>query len=407
MLEGCGQVNPDSHDLMEHVLDIDSHEMAPTHFWRSRFGPAAGEIADLLLEFLKVHRDNQIYVPNLTSDSTPITPESVWFTKGPTAPGAIDFQRRTEVMDQMGISRQLVFPAFAIVASDIITGDEDWIRKILDPTGTAQEIRDLARAGLDEYNEWAAATTSDRIRCVAYIVADGTVGDLTGQAENLISKGIRAIDIPHGVPPAGLSPADPAMDEFWALLERHDVPLVTHIGNEQGFITSNAWKRAPAFQGARVHSQEFGAEPYSFATLHHAAENFLTVLVLGGVFERFPALRVGMIEQGCSWLGPFAENLDMWARDVYPARLKPFISMLPSQYINRNVRVTPFNGIEQVRREFERYPHLTDSYCYSTDYPHAEGGKDSKRKMYEQVSPLGEEIVEKFFVTNAELVIPA
>jgi predicted TIM-barrel fold metal-dependent hydrolase len=400
-------VNPDSHDFMERVLDVDSHEMAPTHFWGARFGPAAGEIADLLSEFLKAQRTSQIYVPSLTSDSAPITPESVWFTKGPAAPGAVDFQRRIEVMDQMGIGRQLVFPAFASIASEMIVGDEDGVRNILDPTGTSQEIRDLARAGLDEYNEWAAATTSDRIRCVAYIVADGTVEDLIGQVENLISKGVRAINIPHGVPPAGLSPADPALDELWALLEGHDVPLVTHIGNEQGFITSSAWKRAPAFKRGRVHSQEFGAEPYSFVTVHYAAENFLTVLVLGGVFERFPALRVGMIEQGCSWLGPVAENLDMWARDVYPVRLKSFISMLPSEYINRNVRVTPFNGLERVGREFERYAHLADSYCYSTDYPHVEGGNDSKRKMYEQVSPFGEEIVEKFFVTNADLIIPA
>ncbi len=81
--------------------------------------------------------------------------------------------------------------------------------------------------------------------------------------------------------------------------------------------------------------------------------------------------------------------------------------MKPSQYINRNVRVTPFNEFEPVRRDFERYPHLSDTYCYSTDYPHVEGGKDSKRLMHEQVAALGEEIVAKFFVTNAELIIPA
>jgi len=76
-----------------------------------------------------------------------------------------------------------------------------------------------------------------------------------------------------------------------------------------------------------------------------------------------------MIEQGSSWLGPCAENLDMWAADVYAERLKPFIPMKPSQYINRNVRVTPFNEFEPVRRDFERYPHLSDAYCY----PHVEG----------------------------------
>jgi hypothetical protein len=60
---------------------------------------------------------------------------------------------------------------------------------------------------------------------------NGTVADLVQQAETLIGKGIRAINIPHGVPPAGLSPTDPAMVDFWALLEKHNVPLVTHVGN--------------------------------------------------------------------------------------------------------------------------------------------------------------------------------
>jgi predicted TIM-barrel fold metal-dependent hydrolase len=400
-------MSPASPALLERVLDADSHEMAPAHFWGPLFGPASGEIADRILESLKMQRGNDFYAPSLTSDATEITDETVWLRKGTSAPGAFDFQRRLEVMNQMGVSRQLVFPSYAIFASMLMVGNEHTIRNFLGLTGTAEEIRELGRAGLGEYNSWAAATTSDRIRCVAYIMGDGTAGNLVEQAEGLIGRGIRAVNIPHGVPPAGLSPADPAMDDFWALLEKHDVPLVTHVGNEQGLFASNAWKKAPAFKLGKVQSHELGLEPYSFATLYYTAAHWLTVLILGGVFERFPRLRLGMIEQGSSWLGPCAENLDMWAADVYAERLKPFISMKPSQYVNRNVRVTPFNEFEPVRRDFERYPQLADAYCYSTDYPHVEGGRDSKRLMYEQVAPLGEEIVEKFFATNAELIIPA
>jgi hypothetical protein len=88
------------------------------------------------------------------------------------------------------------------------------------------------------------------------------------------------------------------------------------------------------------------------------------------------------------------------------ARLKPFISMLPSEYISRNVRVTLFNEVEPVARDFDRYPNLSDCYCYSTDYPHVEGGKNSKQEMHAQVAPLGETVVEKFFVKNAELLLP-
>ncbi|WP_375476322.1 amidohydrolase family protein [uncultured Jatrophihabitans sp.] len=395
--------------VMNRVFDVDSHEMAPLHFWGSTFGPAAGEIADQITDAMKLQIGNDFYAPDLAGDLTTIDHDSVWNLKGTSAPGAFDFARRLDVMDEMGVARQLVFPSFAIFASMAKIGNEFQVKNFLGMKGSIGEIQDLGDAGLTEYNNWAAATTknSDRTRCVAYVMDNGTVDDLLEQTETLIGKGIRAVNIPHGVPPAGVSPADPSMDQFWELLESHDVPLVTHVGNEQGLFASGQWKRnVPAFALGKTQSIELGLEPYSFATLHITAGHFLTVLVLGGVFERFPNLRLGMIEQGSSWLGPAADNLDMWARDVYHNRLKHHISMAPSQYINRNVRVTPFNDFEPVAQDFARYPQIADSYCYATDYPHVEGGKESKQKLFDQISPLGEEIVDKFFRSNAQLILP-
>ncbi|WP_236787745.1 amidohydrolase family protein [Amycolatopsis sp. GM8] len=396
--------------LLDRVLDADSHEMAPLHFWGRTFGPAAGEIAEQVTGSMKLQKGNDFYAPELAGDVTEINHDSVWNLKGTSAPGAFDFQRRLQVMDEMGVARQLVFPSFAIFASMLKIGDEFKVHNFLGMKGTIDEIRELGDTGLNEYNDWAAATTRanpDRIRCVAYVMDNGTVDDLVARTESLIRKGVRAVNIPHGVPPAGVSPADPAMDEFWGLLEKHNVPLVTHVGNEDGLFASSVWKKnVPAFALGKTRSIELGLEPYSFATLHYTAGHFLAVLTLGGVFERFPGLRLGMIEQGSSWLGPAAENLDMWARDVYHNRLKNHISMLPSEYINRNVRVTPFNDFEPVAQDFRRYPNVADSYCYATDYPHVEGGKESKQKMYDQIAPLGAEIAEKFFVTNSELLMP-
>jgi predicted TIM-barrel fold metal-dependent hydrolase len=403
-------VSPAKSTVLDRVLDADSHEMAPLQFWGPLFGPAAGEIADQITECLKLQKGNDFYAPELVGDVTAINHDSVWNLKGTSAPGAFDFERRLDVMTEMGIARQLVFPSFAIFASMLKIGNEFRVYNFLGMKGTIDEIKELGSVGLDEYNTWAAATTAanpDRTRCVAYVMDNGTVTDLVEQTQTLIGKGIRAINIPHGVPPGGVSPADPAMDDFWALLEKHNVPLVTHVGNEEGLFGSTVWKKdVPAFALGKTQSIELGLEPYSFATLHYTGAHYLTVLILGGVFERFPGLRVGMIEQGSSWLGPTADSLDMWARDVYYNRLKDHISMLPSEYINRNVRVTPFNDFEPVARDFERYPNLADTYCYATDYPHVEGGKESKQRLFDQIAHLGDEVVEKFFVTNAELILP-
>jgi predicted TIM-barrel fold metal-dependent hydrolase len=55
----------------------------------------------------------------------------------------------------------------------------------------------------------------------------------------------------------------------------------------------------------------------------------------------------------------------------------------------------------------ERFPQLADVYCFSSDYPHAEGGVDTMEKFYQQLAPFGDEVLTKFFRTNAELLIPS
>jgi predicted TIM-barrel fold metal-dependent hydrolase len=142
------------------------------------------------------------------------------------------------------------------------------------------------------------------------------------------------------------------------------------------------------------------------ATFHNAITTYVTAMVLGGVFERHPNLRFGAIECGAHWLGPLAENLDMWGTKVFQSRLSPFLSTKPSDYVARNVRVTPFALWEDVRSYIERYPQLADCYCYSTDYPHFEGGVNSMQLFHDRLAPLGEEVVDKFFRRNGELLLP-
>src|SRR5262249_49807204 len=145
----------------------------------------------------------------------------------------------------------------------------------------------------------------------------------------------------HGVPLAGLSPASFALDPFWTFLCETDVVCTTHLAGQAGFLASSEWVHAEAFDPGVKKSQEIGLEPYSFTTVHLAVTNFLTCMVFGGVFERFPRLRFGALELGSAWLGPLADSLDMWVENMYRRRLAPYISRLPSEYLRQNVRVTP------------------------------------------------------------------
>jgi hypothetical protein len=184
-------MSPAQPAVLDRVLDADSHEMAPSHFWGPPFGAASGEIAERIEESLKMQRGNDFYAPDLREDCAEITQEAVWFRKGTSAPGAFDFKRRLEVLDEMGVTRQLVFPSFAIFASMLMVGNEHTVRNFLGLKGSAEEIHQLGRAGLEEYNNWAAATTTrypDRMRCVAYLVDDGNVEQVAPLGETIVEK---------------------------------------------------------------------------------------------------------------------------------------------------------------------------------------------------------------------------
>jgi predicted TIM-barrel fold metal-dependent hydrolase len=163
------------------------------------------------------------------------------------------------------------------------------------------------------------------------------------------------------------------------------------------------WRQIPEFESESAKSAEFVIDPWSFATTHLVIENFLTTIILGGVFERHPDLRFGVIECGASWVGPMADNLDMWAT-VFKRRMAKVLSVPPSTYVARNIRVTPY-WFESIVNCVERYG-LEDIYVYGSDYPHLEGGTDQLEVFARNAAPLGDSFMEKFFVTNGELLMP-
>jgi predicted TIM-barrel fold metal-dependent hydrolase len=404
----------DERPLLERTLDVDGHEFAPPHLWGEIFGPTAERLATVCAPFIAAMGEDYIARPRQAADDAAMTTENVWTLRHTGAPGAFDMRRRLEALDLMGVRRQLIFPSFGLWGQILSTGPDGGgsiaqaMRNLLGEGLSPEESRALGCAGIDEHNDWAVRTTAldpDRLRPVGMLKPARDADELIGQARGLLDRGLKGLLINTGSPPAGLSPAAPELDPFWALMAEREAPVMAHVGSDLGFLGSSEWSNAPAFAPNKL-ALEVGLEPYSFSTIHLAVEHFLTVMVMGGVFERHPRLRFGAIELGAHWLGPLADNLDMWATKVFARRLKPTLSELPSAYLARNVRVTPHNMIEPVAEFMTRYPSLAGCYCYSTDYPHLEGGAFVRDKVHAMLAPLGDEALEKYFVTNGTWLLP-
>jgi predicted TIM-barrel fold metal-dependent hydrolase len=100
-------------------------------------------------------------------------------------------------------------------------------------------------------------------------------------------------------------------------------------------------------------------------------QSVLTSMVIEGVFERFPDLKVVFIEGGFSWLPSLAWRLDRCWRRLREET--PELKRLPSEYIREHVWLTTQPIDEPEPRE-----HLRDvidwigwdRVMFATDYPH-------------------------------------
>ena len=149
--------------------------------------------------------------------------------------------------------------------------------------------------------------------------------------------------------------------KYWKIYEaaeKHRLPVGIHFAGLGGnAITSHGF---PSFyiEDHTVMSQAFQCQVIS--------------LVLEGVFEQFPGLKVVLVEGGFAWLPSL-----MWRMDKHWKRLKeevPFLTRKPSEYIQNNMYVTTQPMEEPPKSEYllQVIEQLGSEQMlmFATDYPH-------------------------------------
>lgn len=357
------------------IIDLDAHLQVPASKWGEVFGDATAQ-------FGKQYIGNPFFDDTLEPD---LSVETAWSKKGSAAPGAATPEGRLATMDVMGIERQLIFP-------QVLLALPAWS----DHPGAGKVLREYNDAVL----RWTKAGKG-RLRPTALLNLT-TIEGAIAEAERVIEGGARAVFIQDGVAPGGHSPAAPEVDPLWALLAEARVPVTLHIGGQHGFFGSNAWQDTSLLRPGTFSTGE-PVGPHMLATMHMSPQNYLTCMIFGGVFDRHPTLRVGVIELGAMWVGPFVDLLE--SRLELSRRVREALSRRPKEIFIDQIRVTPFFW-EKTARQIERYG-MPEIYAFSTDFPHIEGGSDPIGRMGADISSLGADAVEGFFVRNAELILPA
>jgi uncharacterized protein len=151
-------------------------------------------------------------------------------------------------------------------------------------------------------------------------------------------------------------------DPVYEAAQRNGLPIVFHQSGNEGCYT---FSQGPA-----------GGTPRSYGERHVVLTQVgaanVTDMIIGGTFERFPELKVVMVEWGFSWLASLMARLDhFWEQDP---EANPLIMKAPSEYIAKHFTFTtqPLDEPDTPEELASLFaiPHIEKMLLFSSDYPH-------------------------------------
>jgi predicted TIM-barrel fold metal-dependent hydrolase len=269
-----------------------------------------------------------------------------------------DSERRNAEMADDGIVGEVVFPN--TVPPFFPTG------ALIAPQPTKADY-ERRLIGIRAHNRWLADWCAEHPHMRAGIAQiflndiDDAIEDVTFAKEHGLRGGILLPGVPPDNPDI-LPLYAPDYDRLWAVCQDLDV-VVNHHGGGGG--------------------PSYGSFPASQLIMYMEVPTFsrraLVHLLMSGVFERFPRMKLALTEMGGAWVGPLLEQLDRsydritragragelgFGPDKLP-RLKP------SEYFMRQV----WMGVSfPTRAEADsRHVFPADRFMWGSDYPHNEG----------------------------------
>lgn len=319
------------------VVSADSHVIEPADLWLNLLEPAFRDRAPRVVRDPQRNEDvfvceGQRLLPPAGMSQAGKERDKADRTLAGVYPGAYDPHARLSDMARDGVEAEVLYPSIAM--------------RIF-----ALQDRALVQACFRAYNTWIAnfcRAYPDRFKGIAMADLDNI--------EEAVSEAHRARELGLAGLMVTLASDDPTLysgtgyDPFWAVAQDLGMPVSLHIVTDKKPV-------------------KFDMTTETIAAVD--AMRSLANMVFGGLFLRFPKLRVVSAENDAGWAGYFIEKMDYLYKDQvrtlirdYPIKGK---GMLPSEYMRRNVSLTFIydrSGVEA------RHWFGVENLMWSSDYPH-------------------------------------
>ena len=336
------------------TVDADGHVLEPRDTWTKYIAPKFRERAiriendvngDEVLLFdgkpLEVVRNRLATLGGIDMDPSEIIRPGRYFYEDGCPPGGFKPAARLKVMDDERIDVALLYPTIGIC----------WEGHVQDPQ--------LAHAYTEAYNRWLVDFCShdtQRLVPIAHINlldVDLAVKELARAHD----AGCRGVYIsPDLFARARKRFDDRSYDPFWAAAEERGLPIAFHVVVRDQATTSYV----DPYNGGGI---SFGLLNFAFLAID--VMGAFTELLSSGVLERFPRLKVAVLETGANWISAWLDRLDHKYEVIHAVtRLK----MKPSDYFRRQCLVSA-DPDESMTAEIVRHVGA-DYFIWASDYPH-------------------------------------
>lgn len=283
-------------------------------------------------------------------------------------------EARIELMDEQGLDRTLMFPTLASLIEERMRDDPD-----------------TCHAVVHSLNQWLHEVWTfnyqDRIFTTPVITLP-VVEKAIEELEWCLERGVKAILI-RPAPAWGYrgprSPALPEFDPFWKLVEESGVLVGMHSSDSGYERHANDWI------GSNEEMLPFQPQAFRMLSAWRPVEDAVSSFICHGALSRFPKLKMSVIENGSSWVGPLLQSM----ADTYKKMPQDFPED-PVEVFKRQVHVSPF-WEEDLIALADMIG--TDNVLFGSDYPHPEG-LANPMSYVQQLAGAPEEQVRKIMGGN-------
>lgn len=284
-------------------------------------------------------------------------------------------------------SKQVIPPSAYMHTAEIKAGIDlnELTQQALDPWGTSAAIcnclygvhllhsEDWAAAFAQAINTWIAKDWLDRdprLRASIVIPLQSSQLSVAEIERRVDDKRFVQVLMPV------LAEEPLGRRRYWPIYEaaeRHGLPIGIHVGSMYRHPTTViGW---PTY-----YTEDYIAQQQAF-------QGALTSLITEGVFQKFPKLKVVLIESGFTWLPAC-----LWRLSKYWQGLRfeiPWVDRSPSEIARDHIRLTlqPVDAPPDpaVLQRFMDHMESDEMLLFSTDYPHWQF--DGDKAIPEGISP--------------------